>query len=145
MNLSRCSVPGLLSRLIGSDFVRRACLLRSPDTLRTKRGQPLAVHEKVHQCECSTQVIVVLLQATEAYTHESEDALQNAKRMFHLGSNPGPWSDSFVVATRRPSAYIWSAARSCLGHAARRRPFSLEQGLQEARLTRGTEITYLRI
>jgi hypothetical protein len=70
-------------------FVRRARFLRSPDTLSSQRGQPLAVHVKVDQCEGSAQVIVVLLQATEAYLHESEDALQNAERMFHLGSHPG--------------------------------------------------------
>jgi hypothetical protein len=54
-------------------FVRRACVLRSPDTLRPQWGQPPAVHVKVHQREGSAQVIVVLLQAPEAYFYESED------------------------------------------------------------------------
>src|ERR1700746_1063040 len=44
-------------------FGRRACFLRSPDTLSPQGGQPLAVHVKVDQCEGSAQVIVVLLQA----------------------------------------------------------------------------------
>src|ERR1700757_2493259 len=70
-------------------FVRRVRFLRSPDTLSSQGGQPLAVHVKVDQCEGSAQVIVVLLQATEANLHESEDALQNAERMFHRGSHPG--------------------------------------------------------
>src|SRR5271168_234319 len=88
MNLSRWCVPGLRSAqwfcfLSGERF------LHSPETLSSQRGQPLAVHVEVDQCEGSAQVIVVLLQATEAYLHASEDALQNAERMFHLGSHPG--------------------------------------------------------
>jgi hypothetical protein len=70
-------------------FVRRACVLRSTDTLHPQWGQPLAVHVKVHQREGGAQVIVVRLQTLEASFYESEDTLQYAERMFHLGSHSG--------------------------------------------------------
>jgi hypothetical protein len=44
---------------------------------------------KVHQGEGGAQVVMILLQAPEAYLHKSEHALQDAERMFHLGSHSG--------------------------------------------------------
>jgi hypothetical protein len=70
-------------------FRPESVLQRFPDTLWLHRGQPFAVPVEVHQREGCAQMIVVLLQAPEAHLHESEDSLQDTKRMLHLGSHPG--------------------------------------------------------
>ena len=52
-------------------------------------GQPFAVQVEVHQRKGGAQVVMILLQPAEAHFHESEHLLQDAERMFHLGSYPG--------------------------------------------------------
>src|ERR1017187_2606665 len=62
-------------------------VFRPPQTLCPLRGQPVAVLVQVHQREGRAQPLVVFPYASVAHLGKSEDALQNAKRMFHSGSN----------------------------------------------------------
>jgi hypothetical protein len=64
-------------------------VFQPPQTLRPERGQPFAVLVQVHQREARAEMIVVLLQAAETHFYESEDALQDAERVLHLGSHSG--------------------------------------------------------
>jgi hypothetical protein len=50
-------------------------------------GQPVAVLVEIHQREGRAQPLMVLTYAPVAHLGKSEDALQNAERMLHFGSN----------------------------------------------------------
>src|ERR1039458_397945 len=64
-------------------------VFRPPETLRPLRGQPVAVLVQVHQCEGRAQPLVVFPDAPITNLGKSEDALEDAKRMFHSGPYSG--------------------------------------------------------
>ncbi len=80
-----------------SEFTRMgrfpACLLisggrfRPAETLRPLGGQPVAVLVEIHQRKARAQPLMVLTYAPVVHLGKSEDALQNAERMLHFGSN----------------------------------------------------------
>src|SRR6201993_5164257 len=59
------------------------------ETLRPLHCQPSAVQVEVHQRKAGAQTMMVLLNPSVSHLLETEDALQNPKRMFHLGSHSG--------------------------------------------------------
>ena len=70
------------------DWSGRAGIFRAPGALRRKPGQPLAEQINVAQRKANAQPGMVLRDASVAHPVESEDALQDAKRVFYLGSHP---------------------------------------------------------
>src|ERR1700674_1596584 len=62
---------------------------RGPETLRPRHCQPSAVQIQVHQREAGAQSMMVLLNPAVSHLLETEDALQNPERMFHLRSHSG--------------------------------------------------------
>src|SRR6266852_8142064 len=62
---------------------------RLAETLRPRYCQPLAVQIQVHQREAGAQPMMVLLNPSVSHLLEAEDALQDPKRMFYLGSHSG--------------------------------------------------------
>ncbi len=62
---------------------------RLAETLRPGHRQPFAVQIQVHQREAGAQSMMVLLNPSVSHLLETEDALQNPKRMFHLRSHSG--------------------------------------------------------
>ena len=70
--------------------VHRCCLggdFLPPDALLPEHGQMFALEVQVHQREVRAQPMMVLCNASVAHLVEAEDALQDAKYMFHLGSD----------------------------------------------------------
>ena len=73
--------------MTGGLFCTLEAVSRPLGTLRPEGGQPVAVLVQVHQGEGRANPFMVLLQTSISHLHESEDPLQDAKRMLHSGSD----------------------------------------------------------
>jgi hypothetical protein len=113
----------LVFQFFRSEFTRMgrfsACLLisrgrfRPAETLRLLGGQPVAVLVEIHQRKARAQPLMVLTYAPVAHPGKSEDALQNAERMLHLGSN-SQLSRVFCAGHLHPhSSCIWFGGKLC--------------------------------
>src|SRR6266446_9574587 len=77
---------------------------RLAETLRPGHRQPFAVQIQVHQREAGAQSMMVLLNPSVSHLLETEDALQNPKRMFHLRSHSGLYPVPGPFVTRPQSS-----------------------------------------
>lgn len=64
-------------------------VFRPQETLRPLWGQPVAVLVQIYQREGRAQPLMILPDATVTNLGESEDTLEDAERMLHLGSDAG--------------------------------------------------------
>ena len=62
---------------------------RPQEALRPQRGQPVALQVQAHQREGCAEPLMVLPDAPVAHLGESENLLEDAKRMFDFGSHAG--------------------------------------------------------